>query len=61
MASGRSTYSKDSVLRFAISCAYGGVMKVIMESKNAIVDSVLKMMQAMFVTQNKVMSAGMAR
>ncbi len=37
------------------------VISLIMESKNAMVDAVLKMMNASFATNNKVMSAGMAR
>lgn len=37
------------------------IMKMIMESKNQTVDAVLKMMNAMFATKNKIMSVGMTR
>lgn len=37
------------------------VMKMIMESKNSLVDAILKMMNAMFATRQKLMSAGIAR
>ena len=39
----------------------GNIIKMIMESKNQMVDAVIKMLNAMFATQNKIMSAGMAR
>jgi hypothetical protein len=36
------------------------IMKLIMESKNQVVDAVMKMMNAMFATQQKVMASGKA-
>jgi len=37
------------------------IIRAIMESKNQMVDNVIKMLNAMMATQTKIMAAGMAR